>query len=78
MVKRLFAVICLAFLLLFIVLFNNSIDSRMKILSSLFFIIINFIFYIKSKKLFSEEKFKNEKELKEKMKQKEELKKDNK
>ena len=76
MEKILFAVIYLSFLLLFTVLYNKSKDSLMKILSSLFFIIINFIFYKKFKKCFSEYKFKNEKELKEKIKQKEELKKE--
>ena len=66
MEKRLFVVIYLSFLLLFTVLYNKSIDSQMKILSSLFFIIINLIFYIKFKRCFSENKFKNEKKIKQK------------
>jgi len=73
MEKRLFVVICLSFLLLFTILFNELIDSLIKILSSLFLIIINFIFYIKFKRCFSEDK--NKKELKVKINQKEELKK---
>ena len=71
--KRLFIAIYVSFiLLLFSVLFNKSIESQIKIISSLFFIIITFIFYIKLEKLFSEDKPKNEKESKEKTKQKEE------
>ena len=76
MEKRLFVFVCLAFLLLFTIIYNKSIDSKIKILSSLFFIFINFMFYIKFKKCFSEDKSKNEKQLKEKKKQKEELKKE--
>ena len=65
MEKRLFVFICLAFLLLFIIIYNKSIDSKIKILSSLFFIFINFMFYIKFKECFSEDISKNEKQLKE-------------
>jgi len=68
MEKRLFVFICLAFLLLFIIIYNKSIDSKIKILSSLFFIFINFMFYIKFKKCFSEDISKNEKQLKEELK----------
>jgi len=75
--KRLFIFIYLSFiLLLFSVLFNKSIESQIKILSSLSFIIITFIFYIKIKKRFLEDKSKNEKELIEIIKKKEELKKE--
>ena len=66
--KRLFMVIYLSFLLLlFSVLFNKLNSIQIKILSSLLFIIINFIFYIKFKKCFSEDISKKEKELMEKI-----------